>query len=374
MKGIGEWFRRHALLLFVISSIVIIGAGVFYVYYTQYMIHKKVVIKVKRKYFHHNLLAVDAGDEKNVWAVGYRGIILHSDDSGVTWKRQHSNTRATLADVDFINAKEGWAVGQWCTILHTEDGGKHWIKQKVPKDMDPMTYLCSVHFIDSKDGWVCGNNAAVLHTKDGGKTWELFDMTDYVDWTTQFNGIYFIDKNNGWLVGEQGICLHTTNGGEDWDVVDLGIGKKTLFAVKFLPKDPKKGYIVGVEGILLYTNDGGKTWQPPQWSGLPVKEHVFNVVFVASPEYNPASNLGLNVYAVGRGVFLHTYGQLQKNWESVIDIKLPPRHRPLEYTWLRGIAWPNDHIGIVVGEDGLILRSWDQGLHWVWIPYGYEYE
>gem|GEM_PF-3749363 len=372
--GIGDWIRRHALLLFAISTIVIIGAGVYYVYWTQQEVKKKEEIKVKRKLWHYNLLAVDHGDEKNIWAVGYRGTILHSEDGGKHWKHQHSNTIATLADVDFINAKEGWAVGQWRTILHTSDGGRHWEKQNPPKDLDPMTYLCSVQFLNEKEGWACGNMAALIHTEDGGKTWKLVDMSKYVeDWGIQFNDVFFLDKNEGWLVGEQGLCFHTTDGGKTWEKVDLGV-KKTLFSVTFLTKaKPKKmGFITGADGVLLYTEDG-KTWQKPQWKDIPITEHIYNLAFRVSPEWNPATNLGLGVYAVGRGVFIHTYGELQKNWESVIEVKMP-ENRPLEYTWLRGITWPTDHVGIAVGEDGIILRSWDEGLHWVNIEYGYEYE
>ena len=373
MKGFGEWVRSHALLLFVISSIVILGAGVYYVFYVGQQVKKKEEIKVVRKYWHHNLLAVDHGDENNLWAVGYRGIILHSNDSGKHWKRQRSNTIATLAGVDFINAKEGWVVGQWRTILHTSDGGKHWEKQKPPKDLDPESYLCAVQFLDEKEGWACGNMAAVLHTKDGGKTWELLDMSDYAEWTTQFNDIFFLDKKEGWLVGEQGICLHTTDGGENWDTVDLGT-QKTLFGVTFLTKVGRgRGFITGADGVLLYTRDDGKTWEKPQWKELPITEHIFKPVFKTSPEFNPASNLGLDAYAVGRGVFIHTYGDLQKNWERIIEVEMP-ENRHLEYTWFRGITWPTDHIGVAVGEDGIILRTWDEGLHWVNIEYGYEYE
>lgn len=374
MKGIVDWVRRHYLVTFGIATAVIMGAGIGYVYFTILATKKKAEVKVKRRYFHHNLLAVDHGDEKNLWAVGYRGIILHSNDSGKHWKRQHSNVRATLAAVDFISSKEGWAVGQWGTILHTSDGGRHWEKQKPPEGIDPKTYLCDVQFLDSKEGWACGTMATLLHTKDGGKTWELVDMVDYVEWTTGLNDLYFINKKEGWIVGEAGTCLRTTDGGENWDIVEIPkLNKRTLFKVVFLKKDPRRGYICGVNGVLIYTKDSGKTWIWPEWKELPITEHIYNVVFKTSPEFNPASNLGLDVYAAGRGVFIHTYGDLQKNWETILEVYLPG-NRHLEYTWFRGITWPTDHIGVAVGEDGIILRSDDEGRKWVTIEYGYEYE
>ncbi len=365
MAGVVGFFRKHYLLAFGLLAVVLCGGGVWFMYQTMLAAKPKARVEVERKYHHHNLLDVDFGDKDQGWIVGYKGLILHSFDGGLTWKRQVSNTLGTLAGVDFINKDVGWAVGLYGTILHTKDGGRHWVKQE--SEADPLSYICDVQFFDENEGWACGNMGVVLHTVNGGEEWELVDIEEYVDWDTPFNRLKFIDKNNGWLVGENGICMHTLDGGETWEVLrNLGT-LKTLYGVDFLTRD--FGFIVGADGVLLMTKNGGRSWIKPKWKATPVESHIFQVCMKASEEYNPASNLGLDIYAVGRGTILHTYGSLQKNWERIIEVD-----RPIKYTWFYGMCWPTDHIGVAVGEDGLILRTWDEGLHWVTIEYGYEYE
>ena len=62
------------------------------------------------------------------YSVGYDaslgGMVLRSDDGGVTWQAQASHTGTRLNDVLFVDALHGWAVGEGGTIIHTARGGK----------------------------------------------------------------------------------------------------------------------------------------------------------------------------------------------------------------------------------------------------------
>ena len=62
------------------------------------------------------------------YAVGFDaslgGMVLRTDDGGVTWEAQVSNTSFRLDDVFFTNATTGWAVGDAGTIIHTARGGR----------------------------------------------------------------------------------------------------------------------------------------------------------------------------------------------------------------------------------------------------------
>lgn len=59
------------------------------------------------------------------YAVGFNmsGLILKSEDGGLTWTRQASNTSRRLTDVHFVDRLRGWAVGDAGTIVHTSVGG-----------------------------------------------------------------------------------------------------------------------------------------------------------------------------------------------------------------------------------------------------------
>jgi photosystem II stability/assembly factor-like uncharacterized protein len=59
------------------------------------------------------------------YAVGYNtsGLVLKSEDGGIGWTRQVSNTSRRLNDVYFVDRLRGWAVGDAGVIIHTSLGG-----------------------------------------------------------------------------------------------------------------------------------------------------------------------------------------------------------------------------------------------------------
>jgi hypothetical protein len=77
------------------------------------------------------------------WAVGRDGVILHTDDSGATWKFQTSGTGEDLDEVNFVSPQSGWAVGHAGIILHTQDGGSTWSQEKSGTNVDLMS-VCVV--------------------------------------------------------------------------------------------------------------------------------------------------------------------------------------------------------------------------------------
>src|SRR5262245_50694342 len=68
-----------------------------------------------------------AGDR--LVAVGPRGHILVSSDSGQSWTQSTVPVSSDLTAVYFANDKAGWAVGHDGVVLATTDGGDTWVKQ-----------------------------------------------------------------------------------------------------------------------------------------------------------------------------------------------------------------------------------------------------
>lgn len=61
------------------------------------------------------------------WVVGRPGsMVLHTADSGSTWKLLPTGQNLPLHGVFFLDEKHGWAVGDLGTILATSDGGQSW--------------------------------------------------------------------------------------------------------------------------------------------------------------------------------------------------------------------------------------------------------
>ena len=71
------------------------------------------------------------------WAVGTdadgHGIILHTTNSGTTWKKQEPKVPEFCPEgVIAVDEKHAWVVGDSGLILRTTDG-EHWLKQNVPE-------------------------------------------------------------------------------------------------------------------------------------------------------------------------------------------------------------------------------------------------
>ncbi len=83
--------------------------------------------------------------DQRVWAVGDRGLIVHSEDGGRTWDAQTSRTEARLFSITFhADGQQGWAAGDGGTILKTVDGGKTWQAIAYRSYPPPGFYLLSL--------------------------------------------------------------------------------------------------------------------------------------------------------------------------------------------------------------------------------------
>lgn len=175
----------------------------------SWVIQKKVetILSTKKRLFLPTLLDITFVDEKSGWAVGFPGIILHTNDGGKNWKLQESPASGVLNSTTFIDALRGWITGNGGLILHTEDGGQNWVVQDSGVDYD----LLKVQFSDPQKGWVvCYGD--ILSTSNGGQSW-IAQKHEVDHW---FYNIIFADKLNGWAVGDFGTIYHTSDAGKVW--------------------------------------------------------------------------------------------------------------------------------------------------------------
>jgi len=192
-------------------------------------------------------------------AVGNHGAILLSDNDGKTFRQAKAvPTRATLTAVTFSDEKNGWATGHWGVVLHTADGGETWTLQR--SDIATDRPLFSVYFKDASEGWAVGLWSLMLHTADGGKTWS--EVTVPVP-----DGAKKADANLYAMVGgkdgamyvaaERGLLLKSADGGQSWTYCQTG-EKGSLWSALAL----RDGSVLagGLRGALIRSADGGHTW------------------------------------------------------------------------------------------------------------------
>lgn len=115
-------------------------------------------------------------------AAGVHGLVLLSDDYGISWRQARDvPTQAMLTGLFFFNENDGFAVGQDAVILETHDGGETWALRYV--DINRGLPLFAVHFLSADHGIAVGALGLVLETKNGGRNWSerLLRRFDYSD-------------------------------------------------------------------------------------------------------------------------------------------------------------------------------------------------
>ena len=211
------------------------------------------------------------------------------------------------------------AVGAHGHIVYSDDSGKSWLQAQTPSSAT----LTAVYFPSATKGWAVGHDGLILHTDDAGETWDKqFDgylANDAIVKGARENKARAIEaldraKNSGdsTAIDNAEMSLESIT----YALEDAQYDKKSGSTKPFLDVwfyDANKGFAVGAYGMAFHTQDGGKSWV--DWSS-----HLIN------------------------GDRLH----------------------------LNGIAMVGPRALMIVGEQGLILRSDDMGDTWRATPSPYE--
>lgn len=199
---------------------------------------------------------VRAGDR--LVAMGERGLVVLSDDSGRQWRQARVPVSVTLTSASFVDARQGWMVGHSGVVLQTNDGGESWAiqtdgvalakaalaqAQGLPDsasressiqqaqrlvDEGADKPLLSIHFADAKRGMAVGAFGLAAATVDGGKTW-----VPCIDRLPNPQGMHLyavVHHGKTWVVGgEQGTLMHSHDDGTSFEPLVAPL-KRSFFA------------------------------------------------------------------------------------------------------------------------------------------------
>ena len=123
-----------------------------------------------------------------------------------------------LTDVAMVNAKSGWAVGSDGVVLTTNNGGLSWSRAKLDAaDFAEFDFRC-VHLSENKV-WFAGDPGNVLFSIDRQSgQWDTHSLPG----GAAINRICFVDAQFGWAVGDLGKIWATDDGGESWKLQRSG--------------------------------------------------------------------------------------------------------------------------------------------------------
>lgn len=192
------------------------------------------------------LLDIAAADKRLV-SVGERGLIIVSDDFGLTWRQVATPVSVSLTAVHFVNARSGWAVGHQGVILHSADGGEHW---QLQLDGNKAAQLALVAVQAQK---LPPNSNPLEHERQLNDAKRLVE--DGVD--KPFFDIHFQNDRTGWAIGAYGLCFHTIDAGETWQPWMQHLANPDGLHLYAMTGLSQTLYVAGERGLLLSSSDGG---------------------------------------------------------------------------------------------------------------------
>jgi photosystem II stability/assembly factor-like uncharacterized protein len=244
-------------------------------------------------------LDLDVNEDK-VFAVGERGIILSSTNSGKSWKQIKSPVDVTLTGVSFSSKTTGWIVGHESTILQTTDGGETWVIKRYKPEEE--RFYMSVNFVSPQQGYVLGTDGELWITEDAGETWKL-TLLSVEEWYQ--NHLFAIEQitDTSLVVSERGGIFYSKDKFSNWQVVPSPY-EGSFFGVNKLAKD---FVVFGMSGN-LYLLDS----ETLEWKKINSKTDQF---LLGSAITDDAKNL----LVVGRGgiiLVINDQGELVNTVES----------------------------------------------------------
>lgn len=205
--------------------------------------------------------------------------------------------------------------------------------------------IFALDFRDKNQGMVVGDTGFITSTKDGGTTW-----TRYKDKEIGYEPLFdvcLVGAKAGWIVGKKGVILRTKDGGASWEKLKSGT-KSDLMAVRFI--NEKQGIAAGSYGTILQTFDGGETWQPFVINWEKELKSVMERNGLASPHLYDICFVGNKGWIVGEnGVILHSSDN-GRTWNLSQGGLLPP---------LFSVSFKNQNEGWAVGQNGYAVQTRD---------------
>lgn len=259
------------------------------------------------------LLDVARAGERLV-AVGERGHVLLSDDSGQTWRQARTVPgRSLLTAVWFVDGRRGWAVGHDETILASVDGGESWQRQHyAPERQQP---LLDVWFASADTGVAVGAYGAYFATTDGGRSWtrRSFDAAPAPgapppSEDDEFAPDYHLnaiagDGQRWWIAAEAGQIYRSDDAGATWQTLPSPYAG-SLFGL--LPLGGESLLVFGLRGHLFRSDDAGSTWQQGTGTGTAMLTDAVRLE-------------GDALVAVGLGGTLLRSADAGRNWSAAME-------------------------------------------------------
>lgn len=342
LQHIASWVSQSVTPAIVASSILLAMSGAVRGELPDYVPHAHLRDDA-------SLRAVRLVDADRGWAVGDRGVILHTETGGDSWSFQNSGTTDGLLDIAAADTRHAIAVGgryepetqlSRGVVLITRDAGQTW--QRVETD---LPRLVSVRIDRSGQAIAVGDFSgahltSAFSSRDGGQSWQPIvdaSLGPLVDAAGVPGGaLNYLDPRGVLLQqprpGAQPVAVH---------------GDRRLRCVA---GDGPLRIAVGDAAAILISRDAGRSWQD-----LPTEHRASDREHAGPQTLRAACEAGGTLWAAGI-----PGDTIWKITSDGIAQRLPtPCHTPLH-----DIFFLDQQRGWAVGAFGVILATRDGGRSW----------
>lgn len=200
-------------------------------------------------------------------AVGERGRVLFSDDSGASWRQAASPVAVELTAVAFSESGVGVAAGHDGAILRSSDAGETWSRVADGRALFERV-------VAAAQERVAASEAALAQADEDSREDAEFALDDenYRLQTAETSNAYgpswpFLDvvwsgPKTVWAIGAYGLAFRSTSDGESWENVGALFENPDDFHLYSMTLTSGGALLaVGEAGMIFRSGDQGATWE-----------------------------------------------------------------------------------------------------------------
>ena len=253
------------------------------------------------------------------------------------WLNQPTGTTSNLNDIGFFDKDFGIVVGDGGSILRTINAGENWNAE--PNLTQYNLNALSLITIGPHAGWgiAGGDNGTLLYSTDYGDNWSVFPVSPS---TYNVVDLTFLSPTIGYatLPGSR-VAIYSGSGVGSWSIKSIsGVGE---FKSIWSNSDATSIFIVGTQDSIVKSLG---TFQSGTIQILTRRSPLYSV-FVKST----------SIIAVGQGSIIFRSTDTT-NWFTVDPLVTDKN--------FRSIFFPSASIGWIVGSDGSIRKTINDGVSW----------
>lgn len=236
----------------------------------------------------------DGGNEYLI-AVGENGIVLKSTNLGTTWEIKKSGTTEHLHDIKILNAEVTYACGNNGTLLISPNLGETWdiVPLSTNADLKSLSFYTDASM--NQYGFLAGL-AVIFKMEVNGTLWQEADVQPIMNEIFKFNCVYMMDENKIFAAGDNGLLVMSNDGGLSWNRIETGF---YLNINEIIFTSPVNGVASCDDGYILLTQNGGLTWSAIK---TPVNDDLFSVNFANENFGISVGEDGTELYTIDGGL------------------------------------------------------------------------